>query len=268
MGEGGVRLIHGDCLEVLPTLAAGSVDAVICDLPYGTTNCKWDAVIPFVLMWEQLRRITKPGGAIVLFGMQPFTSALIASNLPEFRYTWVWDKRTIAGHANARHRPLMAHEDIAVFGRGTLTYRPEMVERTPLELKRLAHRSKPSAAESAHYPGLRLSNSNRYDNRWKHPTTVIRIPGIVNSSREKVAHPTQKPIALMAYLMRTYTNPGETVLDFAAGSFTTTVAALREGRDCIGIEKKAEYFALGERRVAGERHRIAAAQPPLPLAAD
>lgn len=264
----GYQLHQGDCLDVLPTLAARSVDTVICDLPYGTTNCKWDAVIPFAPMWEQLRRVTKPGGAIVLFGMQPFTSALIASNLPEFRYTWVWDKRTIAGHANARHRPLMAHEDIAVFGRGTLVYRPEMVARTPLELQRLAHRSKPTDDESDHYPGLRLSNSNRYDNRWKYPTTVIRIPGIVNSSREKVAHPTQKPIALLAYLVRTYSNPGDTVLDFAAGSLTTAVACLREDRDCIAIEREAGYFAIGERRVLDEERRIAGAQPPLLLAGD
>jgi site-specific DNA-methyltransferase (adenine-specific) len=255
-----MRLIHGDCLEAMRALPAGSVDAVIADPPYGTTACKWDAVIPFAPMWEQLRRVAKPNAAIVLFASQPFTSALVMSNPREFRYEWVWDKILGGNPLNAPYQPHKVHETVCVFSqsastyspRGTMRYFPQMTEGEPY------HKGRPEriAKEIFRTPVVRRVSINETGDRY--PRSIIPFS---NAGRVGKVHPTQKPVDLMAYLVRTYTNPGETVLDFCMGSGTTGVAALQEGRDFIGIEREAAYFQIAERR-------IAAAQPPLFAAAD
>jgi DNA modification methylase len=242
-------LMLGDCLERMGEIADGSVDMVLCDLPYGTTACKWDSVIPFEPLWAQYRRVAKPSAAIVLFAAQPFTTVLIASNIREFRYCWMWDKKVCSGFAFAKYQPMRAHEDICVFGKPGGTYNPQMVERTEQELKRLS-RGNPKETKSDFYRGFSLSGPTRDGNRFRHPSTVIRINGVAGRSGEKVAHPTQKPVALLEYLIKTYTNEGETVLDNTMGSGSTGVAALKCGRQFIGIERDPEYFAIAQRRIS------------------
>jgi len=227
------------------TLPDASVDAVIADPPYGTTACKWDSVIPFAPMWEQLRRVTKPNAAIVLFAAQPFTSALVMSNPKEFRYTWVWEKTSSTGFLDANRKPLRAHEDVAVFYRAQPTYNPQRT------LGPAAHSRGRSTAASTVYGKYNPTLSP--PSEFKFPRSVLLFGKHV--STEKL-HPTQKPVALLAYLIRTYTNPGETVLDFCFGSGSTGVACVQEGRDFIGIERDEHYYAIAERR-------IAAAQRPL-----
>ena len=254
---GGQRLILGDCIERMAEIPDGSVDLVLTDPPYGTTACKWDAVIPFEPMWAQVRRVLKPNGAAVFTASQPFTSALVMSNPKGFRYCWVWDKRVATGFAFAKHQPMRAHEEVCVFG-GKF-YNPQMVERTAEELRRFARVA--SIAEGGdHYAGMITQSPTREKNKHKFPSSVIRINGVVGRSGEKVAHPTQKPIALMEYLIRTYTNPGETVLDFTMGSGTTGVACVNTGRAFIGIERDPDYFAIAERRIAEAQPQLMAAE--------
>ena len=246
-----IDLRLGDCLEVMAELDDGCVDMVLCDLPYGTTACKWDSVIPFEPLWREYRRVTKPNAAIVLTASQPFTTALIASNMKEFRYCWVWDKKVVTGFAFAKYQPMRAHEDICVFGQPGGTYNAQMVERTQEELKRFAHRPAESSGGEL-YGGMTTKSPTREENKFKNPNSVIRINGVVGRSSEKVPHPTQKPVALMEYLIRTYTNEGETVLDNTMGSGTTGVACRNTGRAFIGIERDPEYFAIAQRRIAND----------------
>jgi site-specific DNA-methyltransferase (adenine-specific) len=246
-------ILEGDCLDIMPTLASASVDAIICDLPYGVTNCKWDSVIPFAPMWEQLKRIAKPRAAIVLFASQPFTSALVMSNPAWFRYTDVWDKRLPVGHLNAKYRPLRQHEDICVFSKGTLgnfTYNPQM--RTGVL------RDKGGYQHSECYGAQR---SVKIVNDQYHPTSLISIARVQPGTND---HPTQKPQALLSYLVRTYTNPGDIVLDFAMGSGTTGAACIENRRGFIGIEKERKYYNIARRRLTD----AAATQQPALFAAD
>jgi len=239
----------GDCLDVLPALEAQSVDAIICDPPYGTTACKWDSVIPLDAMWVQLKRVIKPNGAIVLFCTQPFTTALIASNLDQFKYCWVWEKTRPIGHLVVKHRPMQKTEDIAIFGNGRINYYPIMKKR-----------GKPIT--EVYKAGGRRGSSQHMDYRQtedyvkvsdaKYPTNVLFYAGVQGE------HPTQKPIELIEYLIRTYTNEGDTVLDFTMGSGTTGVAAINTGRNFVGIELDPTYHALATRRIED-----AAAQPML-----
>lgn len=236
-------LYQGDCLEVLPTLAAQSVDAVICDPPYGTTACAWDSVIPLAPMWEQLKRVIKPRGAIVLFAAQPFTSALVMSNAAWFRHTWVWRKPMGTNYLNANRDPMKNHEDVIVFANGYTTYNPQ-------KRKSVAYRATSGSVgdfiRDKTVGGWVTENSGE-----RFPLSVIDFDQAQNS-----LHPTQKPLDLMRYLVRTYTNPGDTVLDFTMGSGSTGVAAIMEGRNFIGIELDARYYRIAERRIAN-------AQPPL-----
>jgi site-specific DNA-methyltransferase (adenine-specific) len=245
---GNSTLYMGDCLEVMKGIPDGSVDMVLTDPPYGTTACKWDSVIPFELMWEQLKRITKPNGAIALTASQPFTSALVMSNVNNFAHTWVWNKRFAANYVQAKRQPLKDHEDVIVFGNNGKQpkYFPQMLDRD-IPIKKGGN--KPSKAipirqtETAKEFG---EKSKSYDK--KHPTTVTSLEF---SSREgRGLHPTQKPVALMEYLIRTYTNAGETVLDFTMGSGTTGVACAQIGRSFIGIEMDAGYFDIACKRIS------------------
>ena len=227
---GDTVLYHGDCLEVMQDIPDGSVDMVMTDPPYGTTACKWDSVIPFEPMWAQLKRIVKPNGAIVLMASQPFTSALIMSNAKMFKYCWVWNKRTSANFAAARFQPMKVHEDVVVFGGG---YKPQM---TTGKMRMRGGKAANGTANGS-LPAVYYQSDQHY------PISILDI------KTERGLHPTQKPVALMEYLIRTYTNAGETVLDFTMGSGTTGCAAANTGRRFIGIEMDADYFAIAAKRI-------------------
>ena len=235
-----MKLIHGDCLEEMKHIESGSVDMILTDPPYGTTACKWDAVIPLDLMWEQLKRIIKPNGAIVLTASQPFTSALVMSNPKMFKYDWVWQKPKGTGHLNAKRQPMRDKEDILVFYGQQCLYNPQMTEGQPFGKKTGA---KQQSGVTGNHGEERSMN---YGTR--HPKQVQRFPVVERGT----LHPTQKPVALMEYLIKTYTNAGEAVLDFTMGSGTTGVACKRLNRDFIGIEKDADYFDIACKRIDAE----------------
>lgn len=228
-----IQLMLGECLERMQEIETGSVDMVMADLPYGTTACKWDAVIPFAPLWEQYRRVCKKNAAIVLTASQPFTSALVMSNTAMYRHQWVWNKNNSAGFATAKIRPLAICEDVLVFGNGKVNYYPQM---TKGKL-----RKKGGYGSSDNY-GIVPTVSVNDD---YYPKNLIEIG---NASQVGKVHPTQKPVALMEYLIRTYTNEGETVLDNTMGSGTTGVACINTGRKFIGIERDPEYFKIAQDR--------------------
>jgi site-specific DNA-methyltransferase (adenine-specific) len=229
------ELHHGDCLEVMKSLPDNSVDAVITDPPYGTTACKWDSVIPFEPMWKELKRIAKPKAAICLFGSQPFTSALVMSNPQMFRYEWVWDKQLPTGFLDANRRPLRVHETVSVFAQSATAYYPEM--RTG------RFRKKGDSGPSECYGTFArvVSFNDQY-----YPLSILEIS---NANQSTKVHPTQKPVDLLRYFVRTYTQENETVLDFTMGSGTTGVACELENRNFIGIEKDAGYFEIAKKRI-------------------
>jgi site-specific DNA-methyltransferase (adenine-specific) len=230
------NLMQGDCLEMMKQIPDGSVDMVLTDPPYGTTACKWDSVIPFEPMWEQLKRVTKKNGAIVMTASQPFTSALVMSNPEMFAYEWVWVKSKITGVLNAKKMPVRKHEQILVFceTKATGTYNAQGLVPKGTITKQ--------GGNSDNY-GAR--SSDPYVQEWTNwPRDVLEIP-----SEGKTVHPTQKPVALMEYLIKTYTNGGETVLDFTMGSGTTGVAAKNLSRNFIGIELDETYFNIAKERI-------------------
>jgi site-specific DNA-methyltransferase (adenine-specific) len=231
-------LFNDDCLLRMPTLAPASVDLILCDLPYGTTQNKWDSVIPFDALWANYNRLNR--GVTVLTAAQPFTSALVMSNLGAFKYQWVWDKvNRSTGFLAAKIRPLRRHEDVCVFGCGpTKTYIPQMVAGAPYVSR--------SGAPTENYGAFKVQEIKNSGTRYPH--SILSIPA--NLQTEKGLHPTQKPVALMEYLIRTYTNPGDTVLDNCMGSGTTGVAAINTGRSFIGIERDPAYFAIASKRIA------------------
>jgi site-specific DNA-methyltransferase (adenine-specific) len=233
------ELYLGDCLEVMKDIPDGSVDMVLTDPPYGTTQCKWDSVIPFEPMWEQLRRVTKKNGAIVMTASQPFTSALVMSNVKMFKYCWVWEKAQAVGHLNAWRMPMRKHEDICVFSRGKANYFPELEDK-PVENRRpVSARTKTSDCYGSHKLDIHKCPPDK-----SMPRSIIRF-----SNQQRPVHPTQKPVALMEYLIKTYTNEGETVLDFTMGSGTTGVAAKNLNRKFIGIELDETYFNIAKDRI-------------------
>ncbi len=235
-----INLMQGDCLELMKTIPDGSIDMVLTDPPYGTTACKWDSVIPFEPMWEQLERVTKKNGAIVMTAQQPFTTSLISSNLKSYRYGWVWDKGYSTGFANANKMPMKRYEDVCVFYLALPTYNPQgLVAIAPKEKKR----SVGSAGEAM--------GKNRTEGR-AYQTKATNYPhGLIQTRKEKTRHPTGKPVALMEYLIKTYTNEGETVLDFTMGSGTTGVAAKNLNRKFIGIELDEKYYNIAKERING-----------------
>ena len=260
------QLIHGDCLEVLPTLQAGSIDAVITDPPYGTTACSWDTVIPFDAMWEGIRHVVKPSAAVVLFGSQPFTSALVMSNPQWFKYAWVWEKKTPVDVFNCKNKPLKKHEDIAVFSGGTVANKSSnLMPYFPQGLRHVMVRKTNNSVGGEVY-GARPSRANRtqYTQEFtNYPHSVLRFAESTDN-----LHPTQKPVELLRYLIRTYTNPGDTVLDFTMGSGSTIVAAIMEGRNAIGIEIDKGYYDIACRSCAdaAAQPRLLDVEPTQPLA--
>lgn len=236
-----VQLFQGDCLEIMPTLPAASVDLVLCDLPYGTTACKWDAVIPLDRLWPIYRALCR--GAFVLHAAQPFTTALVGSNMEDFSYLWVWDKVQPTGHLMAKKQPLKVHEDVAVFRSRRSPYNPQMGEGKAI--KRTADKK----GTIGGYNGHVCNNPGHSSGTARYPKTIITFSQ-GRSPNSIPLHPTQKPLGLAEYLIRTYTNAGDTVLDNCMGSGTTGVACVNTGRGFIGIEKDPNYFAIAERRIS------------------
>ena len=234
-----LNLYKGDCLEKMSLIPDGSVDLILCDLPYGTTACKWDSVIPFEPLWEQYRRIAKKNAAIVLTASQPFTTALIASNIKSYRHSWVWNKRFAGNFATAKHAPMKIHEDVVVFGFKPVRYNPIMTPRD----KPITNGANKCASDSAKFSANSRQEGFKKVYTEKFPESILLYP------RERGLHPTQKPVALMEYLIHTYTNEGETVLDNCMGSGTTGVACMNTGRSFIGIEKEDSYFEIAKSRI-------------------
>lgn len=218
-------LYHGDCLTEMDRIADGSVDAIIADLPYGTTACSWDTIIPFEPMWAHFKRVIKKRGAIVLFGSEPFSSLLRVSNLDWYKYDWVWDKVLAGNFLNANRTPLMRTENVVIFGENGITYNPQMRTGEPYKKGLNKLRTMPDAYGSF-VPVLSSSTGDRF------PVNLIEFS---NAARDNI-HPTQKPVALLEYLVKTYTDEGDTVLDCTMGSGTTGVACGRLNRSFVGIE--------------------------------
>ncbi len=245
-----IQLIHGDCLEKMKDIPDGSIDMVLTDPPYGTTACKWDSVIPFEPMWLQLKRITKKRGAIVLTGSQPFTSALIMSNVKMFRDSYIWRKEQPSNFGNIKFMAGNIKEDVVVFSKAIpskMVYNPQM-----------GKLDKPRIIKST-FPNENKDKHTRWNSKSFTRESTHRYPvNILTYKRDKRngLHPTQKPVALMEYLIRTYTNPGETVLDFTMGSGTTGVACVNLDRNFIGIELDAEYFKIAQDRIASTPKRL------------
>ena len=234
-----INLMQGDCLERMKEIPSGSVDMILADPPYGTTACKWDSIIPLEPMWEQLKRIIKPNGAIVMTASQPFTTTLIASNMKMFKYCWVWDKKKPGGIGFAKYQPLRVTEDVTVFSDGSNNYYPIMVDRDAIKKSRNYKRSEMNNASLA-------SQCTDTIYTKKYPKNLLEFS---NANQRGKVHPTQKPVALMEYLIKTYTNEGDTVLDFTMGSGSTGVAAVNTGRRFIGIELDDGYFKIAQDRI-------------------
>lgn len=229
-------IIHGDCIEEMKKIPDNSIDMVLTDPPYGTTKCKWDNVIDFELMWRELKRITKDNGAICLFSQNPFSANLIMSNPKMFKYNWVWQKESGTGFLNAKKYPLKNHEEILVFCGKVHVYNPQFRVGKPYSCKKGSGTDVYNKDSSDNI--VTVSNGNRY------PLTIIKF----NRDRRKI-HPTQKPVALLEYLIKTYTLEDETVLDFTMGSGSTGVACKKLNRKFIGIEKDETYFNLAKDRI-------------------
>lgn len=234
-----ISLYCGDCLEVMPTLP--QVNAIITDLPYGITACSWDVVIPFEPMWREVKRVLLPRGVFVTTASQPFTSKLVCSNLAWFKYEWIWDKNRGNGHLVAKYRPMQQTESVLVFADSATIYNPQMTKRD--KPRKFSKSPTPTAILRKQ---VYSDDYTREDYTERYPTNLLKISW---ASREGF-HPTQKPVALLEYLIRTYTNEGETVLDICAGSGTTGVACVNTGRNFIGIELRPDYYAIMERRIA------------------
>ena len=238
-------LFNGDCLEVMNNIPDGSIDAIICDPPYGTTACAWDSIIHLESMWSQINRVIKDDGAIVLFGSQPFTSILITSNLKGFKYEWIWEKSKSGSAFTAKYNPIKKHENVLVFsktGKKTV-YNPQMTEGEPYSR---VHKSR-NMDKNNHKYGFSAEDHTHVNDGFRFPSSVQFFQQ--KWRRQDQLHPTQKPVELMEYLIKTYTNDGETVLDFTMGSGTTGVACVNTNRNFVGIELDKTYFDIATKRI-------------------
>lgn len=240
MTQSEIRLYHGDCLDVMTAIQKSSVDLVIADLPYGTTKCKWDTQIDLAQLWSQYRRVCKPSAAILLFAQTPFDKVLGCSNLPWLRYEIVWEKTSPTGHLNAKKMPMKAHENILVFYDRLPTYNPQ---KTAGHTRKTATRRH----DKSELYGEQNMGEVRYDSTERYPRSVITFPSDKQTSN---LHPTQKPVALLEWLVRTYSNEGTIVLDNTMGSGSTGVACKNTRRHFIGIEKDQGYFKVAQQRLA------------------
>lgn len=231
-----IDLMHGDCLELMKQIPDKSVDMILCDLPYGTTACKWDSIIPFDKLWEQYKRIVKDNGAIALFGSEPFSTKLRASNLSMFRYDWVWEKEQGANFMLCKHQPYKVHEIVSVFSKKKHKYFPQMTDGKPYIS------GKGTSGDITN----NVAKAQTKNSGTRYPRSVQKFS---TDKAKKSFHPTQKPVALCEYLIKTYTNQGETVLDNCMGSGTTGVACVNTDRNFIGIELDDHYFEIATERI-------------------
>lgn len=241
----GFNLMHGDCLELMKSIPDASVDMILCDLPYGTTACKWDSVIPFDALWEQYKRIAKPKSAIVLTASQPFTSALGASNLGDLKYSWYWRKTRATGHMNAKKMPMKDVEDVLVFYRAMPTYNPQGLK----PMNKVQKNSASHIARGISTDPTSVLTGGITAETWTQEWTNYPRQVLDFASEGSTVHPTQKPVALMEYLIKTYTDEGDVVLDCVMGSGTTGVACANTGRNFIGMELDAGYFQIAKDRI-------------------
>jgi len=251
----GVQLFNGECLEVMDELIEQGVvvDAIICDPPYGTTSCKWDSDIDFNEMWVRLNKLIKPNGAIVLFGSEPFSSALRMSNIKNYKYDWVWEKSRPANFMNAKYQPMKYHENIFVFSNGSMGHKSQLGDKRMIynpqdlvKVDKIHKRPKTFASSGNTVIGHRPSHKSEYKVEYEnYPKNILKFSRGNNNN----VHPTQKPVALMGYLIKTYTNEGETVLDFTMGSGSTGVACVNLNRKFIGIEMDKDYFEIAGDRI-------------------
>lgn len=237
-------LMLGDCLERMKEIPSGSVDMILTDPPYGTTACKWDSVIPMEPMWEQLKRIIKPNGAIVLFGAEPFSSLLRCSNLKQFKYDWVWQKDKATNHLNAKKMPMRRNEIISVFYKKQCLYNPQLQKKDQKNIRPPTTKRK----QAENYGKMTADSTRQIPVDMSYPNETLQFRGCFGD-KGKSLHPTQKPVALMEYLIKTYTNESETVLDFTMGSGTTGVACKNLNRKFIGIEMDEGYFNIAKERI-------------------
>lgn len=244
-----IDLRQGDCLTLLPQLPAGSVDCVIADLPFGTTRNAWDCPIPTHPLWESLTRVCKPNAAMLFFSQMPFAAELVTSNLTMFRYEWIWRKSNKTGFLNAKKMPLKEHENVLVFYQRLPTYNPQMQNGK-------THTRGKAGTHTSNYGKCFKVNSGEFDEYY--PSDVLSFKSVWNNA-EKQVHPTQKPVPLLEYLIRTYTNPGETVLDPTMGSGSAGVAAVNTGRGFVGIELDPGYFAIAQGRVKAAQDAVSGA---------
>lgn len=237
MSEGKKEILLGDCLELMKDIPNGSIDMILADLPYGTTACKWDTIIPFEPLWEQYGRIIKPNGAIVLFGNEPFSSNLRLSNIKDYKYDWKWDKVRGSNFATVKIRPFNSFEDIMIFYKKQPTYNPQMEAGNP-------YTQKQGFVGEAKQTGLKRKEVITINKGERYPLSILRF------SKESGLHPTQKPVQLFEYLIKTYTNENDLVLDNTAGSGTTAIACLNTNRQFIVMEKEQKYYDIILKRVA------------------
>ena len=235
-----IDLRQGDCLELMKSIPDGSIDMILTDPPYGTTACKWDSVIPFEPMWERINKLIKPNGAIVLTASQPFTSALVMSNPKMFKYCWVWEKQQGTNPLLSKKQPMKVHEDIVVFYSKQCLYNPQMTKGTPYS-GFVTDKSKTTGDVMGNAKSVHRDNPSG----TRYPRSIQKF----NTPRVRGGHPTQKPVALLEYLIKTYTNEGETVLDFTMGSGSTGVACVNTNRNFIGIELDETYFEIAKKRI-------------------
>ena len=247
-----IELHWSDCFDVFPSIKDQSIDLVLCDPPYGTTSCKWDSVLPLDLMWKELERIVKPKAAILIFSLQPFTSKLICSNLILFKYSFVWSKSRALGFQNAKLRPMTRHEDISVFSKGNsanrasnlMQYYPQGLIQVNKQVKGI----KGGKTDQVGHKMLRPNHKQTYTQQYtNYPDTILNF-----NNEGKTVHPTQKPVELLEYLIKTYSLEDQTVLDFTMGSGSTGVACKNTNRSFIGIEKEKEYFDIAKQRILTE----------------
>ena len=236
-----IELIQGDCLIAMKDIPDGSIDMILCDLPYGTTACKWDTIIPFEPLWEQYERVIKDNGAIVLTASQPFTSELVHSNLKMFKYEWIWEKNAGSNFATVKYQPMKEHEEVLIFGKGRINYYPIMQERIGSRKGKETTTVDSGRKDSVY--GTQIGVGKLKVAELRNPRSIQRF------NRERGLHPTQKPVALCEYFIKTYTNEGETVLDNCMGSGSTAIACLNTKRNFIGIEKDDKYFEIAKNRI-------------------
>ena len=244
--------MQGDCLELMKDIPDKSIDMILCDLPYGTTACKWDTIIPFEPLWEQYERIIKDNGAIVLTASQPFTSALVMSNPKMFKEELIWEKHKPSNFGASKSRHMKYHESILVFSKKRHTYNPQMIKRESErmgQMQKLDYVFATGKSEVSNSSDGKTS-AHKYNAELKLPSSTLKIHAVANNSHEKTKHPTQKPVALFEYLIKTYTNEDETVLDNCMGSGTAGVACKNLNRNFIGMELDKEYFEIAKKRIA------------------